>query len=159
MLNNLIKLFYSDVVKVQMGNMPKEEYELRGKFKDLHNLTLKIDSVFFKGFKILLGLFILYLAFSVKLFLGIGVLLVESVYVVYKMNYERKVKEAIINVKNNVEISKEQFLNEDSKKGINLLITLLVISIMTGFNYFIAVSFILVLIYTIRSIYSVHKEN
>lgn len=159
MLNNLVKLFYSDVVKVKMNNMPNEEYELRGKMKDLHNLTLKIDSIFFKGLKILIGLFILYLSFNVKLFLGIGVLLIEAAYVVYKMSYEKKVKKAIENVRNNVEISKSQFVNEEGKKGINLLITLIVISVITGFNYYIAFSFILVFIYTAKNIYSVYKQN
>ncbi|MEG0051254.1 MAG: hypothetical protein RR712_03665 [Terrisporobacter sp.] len=158
MINNLIKLFYSDVVKTKMSNMPQEEYELRGGFKELHNITLKIDSIFFKGVKILLALFILYLAFNVKLFLGIGILLIEVIYVVYKMNYERQVKQAIENVKNNIEISKEQLINEDSKKGINLLVTLLVISLLTGFNYFIGISFILVFIYTVRSLYVRKKK-
>ena len=29
MINNIIKLFYSEVVKTKMNNMPNEDYELR----------------------------------------------------------------------------------------------------------------------------------
>lgn len=158
MINNIIKLFYSEVVKTKMSNMPNEDYELRGGFKELHNVTLKIDSVFFKGIKILLALFILYLAFNAKLYLGIGVLLIEVIYLVYKKNYEKRIKEAIENVKNNIEISKKQIINEESKKCINLLITLLVISIFTGFNYIIALSFLLVFLYTAKNLYISNKE-
>ena len=158
MINNIIKLFYSEVVKTKMSNMPNEDYELRGGFKELHNVTLKIDSVFFKGIKILLALFILYLAFNAKLYLGIGVLLIEVIYLVYKKNYEKRIKEAIENVKNNIEISKKQIINEESKKCINLLITLLVISIFTGFNYIIALSFLLVYLYTAKNLYISNKE-
>ena len=158
MINNIIKLFYSEVVKTKMSNMPNEDYELRGGFKELHNVTLKIDSVFFKGIKILLALFILYLAFNAKLYLGIGVLLIEVIYLVYKKNYEKRIKESIENVKNNIEISKKQIINEESKKCINLLITLLVISIFTGFNYIIALSFLLVFLYTAKNLYISNKE-
>ena len=158
MINSIIKLFYSEVVKTKMSNMPSDDYELRSGCKKIRNVTLKIDSFLLKGLKIILGLFILYLSFHVKLLLGIGVLLVEIIYLVYKVSYEKKVKEAIENVKNNIEISADQFINENSKKGINLLITLLVISLLTGFNYFIGVSFIIVFIYTARNLYQGFKQ-
>ena len=51
MINNIIKLFYSEVVKTKMSNMPNKDYELRNGFKELHNVTLKIDSILFKGYK------------------------------------------------------------------------------------------------------------
>lgn len=158
MINNLIKLFYSEVVKTKMKNMPNKEYELRNGFKQFRNVTLKIDSFFLKGLKIVLALFVLYLAFYVKTLLGIGVLLVELVYLVYKISYEKQVKAAIENVKNNIEISADNFINEDSKRGINLLITLLVISLLTGFNYFIGISFISVFVYTARNLYITFRQ-
>ena len=65
MINNIIKLFYSEVVKTKMKNMPSESYELREGCKKIRNVTLKIDSFLFRGLKILLALFILYLAFYV----------------------------------------------------------------------------------------------
>lgn len=153
MINNIIKLFYSEVVKTKMKNMPSESYELRECCKKIRNVTLKIDSFLFRGLKILLALFILYLAFHVKLYLGIGVLLVEVVYLVYKVSYEKQVKKAIENVKNNIEMSAENLINEEGKKGISLLITLLVISLITGFNYYIGISFIIVFIYTAKNLY------
>ena len=158
MINNIIKLFYSEVVKTKMSNMPNEDYELRDGCKKFRKITLKIDSYLFKGLKIILALFILYLSFHVKLYLGIGVLLVEGIYLVYKVSYEKQVKAAIENVKNNIETSADHIVNENGKRGINLLITLLIISVITGFNYFIGISFIIVFIYTARNIYECFKQ-
>ena len=158
MINNIIKLFYSEVVKTKMSNMPNEDYELRDGCKKFRKITLKIDSYLFKGLKIILALFILYLSFHVKIYLGIGVLLVEGIYLVYKVSYEKQVKAAIENVKNNIEKYADHIVNENGKRGINLLITLLIISVITGFNYFIGISFIIVFIYTARNIYECFKQ-
>ena len=158
MINSIIKLFYSEVVKTKMSNMPNKDYELRKGCREFRNITLKIDSYLFKGLKIFLALFILYLSFSVKILLGVGVLLVEVTYLVYKVSYEKQVREAIKNVKNNIEISANNFINENGKRGINLLITLIIISLLTGFNYFIGISFIIVFIYTVRNIYEGFKQ-
>jgi len=138
--------------------MPNKDYELRKGCREFRNITLKIDSYLFKGLKIILALFILYLSFSVKILLGVGVLLVEVTYLVYKVSYEKHVREAIKNVKNNIEISANNFINENGKRGINLLITLIIISLLTGFNYFIGISFIIVFIYTVRNIYEGFKQ-
>ena len=158
MINNIIKLFYSEVVKTKMSNMPNEDYELRDGCKKFRKITLKIDSYLFKGLKIILALFILYLSFHVKIYLGIGVLLVEGIYLVYKVSYEKQVKAAIENVKNNIETSADHIVKKNKKRGINLLITLLIISVITGFNYFIGISFIIVFIYTARNIYECFKQ-
>ena len=141
-----------------MSNMPNKDYELRKGCKEFRNITLKIESYLLKGLKIILALFILYLSFNVRIFLGIGVLLIELTYLIYKVSYEKQVKEAIENVKNNIEISADQFINENGKKGINLLITLLIISLLTGFNYFIGISFVIVFIYTAKNIYEAFRE-
>ena len=69
MINNIIKLFYSEVVKTKMSNMPNEDYELRDGCKKFRKITLKIDSYLFKGLKIILALFILYLSIHVKIYL------------------------------------------------------------------------------------------
>ena len=159
MINSIIKLFYSEVVKTKMSSMPNEDYELRTGFKKFRNITLKIDSYLFKGLKIILALFILYLSFHVKIILGIGVLLVELIYLIYKMNYEKQVKQAMENVKNNIEISADNFINENGKKGISLLVTLLIIGLFTGFNYFVGISFIIVFVYTARNIYKTFRQG
>ena len=159
MINNIIKLFYSEVVKTKMSNMPNEDYELRPGCKKFRTVTLKIDTYLFKGLKIVLALFILYLTFHVKIMLGIGVLLVESIYLVYKVSYEKQVKEALKKVKNNIELTSDNFMNENSKNGIKLLITLLIISLLTGFNYFIGISFVVVFIYTAKNIYETFNKT
>ena len=61
-------------------------------------------------------------------------------------------------MKNNIEISADQLINENGKKGINLLITLLIISLLTGFNYFIGISFVIVFVYTARNIYEGFRQ-
>ena len=154
MINSIIKLFYSEVVKTKMSNMPNKDYELRKGCKEFRNITLKIDSYLLKGLKIILALFILYLSFHVRALFGVGVLLVEVTYLIYKVSYEKQVKEAIENVKNNIEISADH-----GKRGINLLITLLIISLLTGFNYFIGISFVIVFIYTARNIYQGFRQE
>lgn len=159
MINSIIKLFYSEVVKTKMSNMPNKNYELRNGCKKVRNVTLKIDSFLFKELKIILALFILYLSFNVRLYIGIGVLLVELIYLVYKVSYEKQVKQAMENVKNNIEISANHFINENSKRGINLLITLLIISVITGFNYFIGISFLIVFVYTAKNLYEGFKQE
>ena len=63
------------------------------------------------------------------------------------------------NVKNNIEISANHFINENSKRGINLLITLLIISVITGFNYFIGISFLIVFVYTAKNLYEGFKQE
>ena len=158
MINSIIKLFYSEVVKTKMRNMPNKDYELRKGCKEFRNITLKIDSYLLKGLKIILAMFILYLSFHIRTFLGVGVLLVEITYLIYKLSYEKQVKETIKNVKNNIEICADELINENSKKGINLLVTLLIISLLTGFNYFIGISFIIVFIYTARNIYEGFRQ-
>lgn len=158
MINSIIKLFYSEVVKTKMRNMPNKDYELRKGCKEFRNITLKIDSYLLKGLKIILAMFILYLSFHIRTFIGVGVLLVEITYLIYKLSYEKQVKETIKNVKNNIEICADELINENSKKGINLLVTLLIISLLTGFNYFIGISFIIVFIYTARNIYEGFRQ-
>ena len=84
--------------------------------------------------------------------------MVEVTYLIYKVSYEKQVKEAIENVKNNIEISADQLINENGKRGINLLVTLLIISLLTGFNYFIGISFVIVFVYTARNIYEGFRQ-
>jgi len=45
MINGLIKLFYSEIVKTNMRNMNSNGYEVRDECKEIRNITLKIDSV------------------------------------------------------------------------------------------------------------------
>ncbi|MBC5995909.1 hypothetical protein EAI30_00620 [Romboutsia ilealis] len=154
MINGIIKLFYSEVVKTKMRNLPSSEYRLRDECKDIQNITLKIDSVFFKALKFILGVLILFFAFNMKFILGIEVLLLEITYVVYKRNLEVRIKGSLENIRNSIEIKATNVLDEKGKTGINLLSSLIIIGILTGFNYIIVISFLTVFLFTIKHICS-----
>ena len=154
MINGIIKLFYSEVVKTKMKNLPSSESQLRDECKDIQNITLKIDSLFFKALKFILGLFILIFAFNIKVILGIEVLLLELAYIVYKRNLEIQVKEQIENIKNSIEVTSVNLLDDRGKSGINVLISLIIMGILSGFNYILVLSFLIVFLFTIKHICS-----
>ena len=145
MINGIIKLFYSEVVKANIKKMPSGEYSLKDEYKEIKNLTLKIDS---------LAIIALILAFEINPILGIGLFLIEFLYVIYKKNLEQQILESINHLKDNIEIPKLDILTEKGKSGINILITLLILGIITNFNWPIVVSFIVVFLFTIKDIYS-----
>lgn len=154
MINGIIKLFYSEIVKAKMKSMPSNEYTLREECKDLKNITLKIDSIFFKSIKLIIGTIILLMAFNVSIVFGLGILLVEVAYVVYKKSVEKQVKERIYEIKSNIEITSIDIISERGKSGINVLVILLIIGMLTNFNWAIILSFITVFMFTIKDIYS-----
>ncbi|MGL6106188.1 hypothetical protein [Romboutsia sp.] len=154
MINGIIKLFYSEIVKTKMNGMSSGDYTLREECKEIRNITLKIDSVFFKLIKLILGVMVLILAFNINAIFGIGTFLVELAYVIYKIKLEKQVLESIDNLKNNIELPSINMLSERGKSCINALIILLVIGLITKFNWIIVTSFVLVFLFTIKDIYS-----
>lgn len=154
MINGIIKLFYSEVVKANIKKMPSGEYYLKDEYKEIKNLTLKIDSLALKSIKFMIGIIALILAFEINPILGIGLFLIEFLYVIYKKNLEQQILESINHLKDNIEIPKLDILTEKGKSGINILITLLILGIITNFNWPIVVSFIVVFLFTIKDIYS-----
>lgn len=157
MINGIIKLFYSEVVKTKMKGMSSSDYKIRDEYKEIKNITLKIDSMFFKCLKLIMGSIILILAFNINILFGIGTFLVEIAYIVYKKMLEKQVKMSIDTIKNNInsiELPKVNVVTERSKSQINILITLLVIGLLTSFNWSIVISFVVVFIFTIKDIYS-----
>ena len=154
MINGIIKLFYSEVVKANIKKMPSGEYSLKDEYKEIKNLTLKIDSLAIKLIKFMIGIIALILAFEINPILGIGLFLIEFLYVIYKKNLEQQILDSINNLKDNIEIPKLDILTEKGKSGINILITLLILGIITNFNWPIVVSFIVVFLFTIKDIYS-----
>lgn len=154
MINGIIRLFYSEIVKTKIKNLPSSEYELRKEGKDIQNITLRIDSVFFKSLKFIIGIFALIVAFDIKIILGIEVLLLEVAYFFYKRKLEVNVKEHIENMKNSIEITRENILDDRGKSGINALITLIIIGVLTGFNTILVISFLTVFLFTIKHICS-----
>ena len=154
MINGIIKLFYSEIVKTKMKGMSSSDYTLRDECKEIRNITLKIDSLFLKSIKLILAMVLLILSFKVNLIFGVGMFLVELAYIVYKIKLEKQVRESIENLKNNIELPKINIDSTKSRSGLNVLVTLLLIGLITGFNIIIVLSFIVVFIFTIKDIYS-----
>ncbi|MGL5346444.1 MAG: hypothetical protein ACRDA3_03780 [Peptostreptococcaceae bacterium] len=154
MINGMIKLFYSEVVKTKMKGLSNSKYELTEQAQELRNVTLKIDSLFFKLLKFLIGVVLLGMAFNINIIFGIGTLLVEIAYAIYKIKLEKQVLEAIDNIKNNIEIPEINIVSEKGKSGINGLIMLLLIGVITNFNWIIVISFVTVFLFTMKDIYS-----
>lgn len=154
MINGIIKLFYSEIVKTKMKGMSSSSYTLRDECKEIRNITLKIDSIAFKFIKLIMAMLILILAFNINTIFGIGIFLVEIAYAIYKIKLEQQIRESIESFKNNIELPKMNIDSEGSKSGLNVLITLLIIGLIAGFNIAIVVSFMVVFVFTIKGIYS-----
>ncbi|WP_024621997.1 hypothetical protein [Metaclostridioides mangenotii] len=152
MINGLIKLFYSEIVKTKMKSMNSNGYDVRDEYKGIRDITLKIDSVFYKILKLALGCIVILLAYSINKILSVGVVLVGIIYIIYKIKLEVEIKEYIANIKTNIEVSKIANIKEKGRIGINALITLLVIGFLTGFNIFIVCSFAIVFMFTLKNI-------
>nr|WP_317333521.1 hypothetical protein [uncultured Romboutsia sp.] len=154
MINGIIKLFYSEVVKTNIKKMPNGEYSLKDEYKEIKNLTLKIDSLVLKTIKFMIGIITLILAFEINTILGVGLFLIEFLYIIYKKNLEQRILESIKNLKDNVEMTTLDILTDRGKSGINILITLLILGFITNFNWSIVISFIVVFLFTMKDIYS-----
>ena len=154
MINGIIKLFYSEVVKTKIKNMQNNEYTFREEYEDIRNITLKVDSLFFKIIKFMVGILLLAISFEINIKFAIGVLLIEVAYLLYKFKLETQVLEVINDIKNNIELPSIDVISERGKSGINALIILLLIGLITNFNWSIVISFIVVFIFTIKDIYS-----
>ncbi len=150
MINGIIKLFYSEVVKTNMKKMPNGEYYLKDEYKEIKNLTLKIDSLALNIIKLIIVMITLILAFEINTLLGIGLFLIEFLYIIYKRNLEQQILESIKHLKDNVEMTTLDVLTERGKSGINILITLLILGLITNFNWSIVISFIVVFLFTIE---------
>ncbi|MBQ8999267.1 MAG: hypothetical protein IJ086_11355 [Clostridium sp.] len=154
MINGIIKLFYSEVVKTKIKNMQNNEYTFREEYEDIRNITLKVDSLFFKIIKFMVGILLLAISFEINIKFAIGVLLIEVAYLLYKFKLESQVLEAISDIKSNIEFPSIDIISERGKSGINALMILLLIGLITNFNWSIVISFIVVFIFTIKDIYS-----
>ena len=154
MINGIIKLFYSEVVKTKIKNMQNNEYTFREEYEDIRNITLKVDSLFFKIIKFMVGILLLAISFEINVKFAMGVLLIEVAYLLYKFKLESQVLEAISDIKNNIELPSIDIISERGKLDINALIIILLIGLITNFNWSIVISFIVVFIFTIKDIYS-----
>ena len=132
----------------------ESELKKEGYIVDIYKADVSKKEEAIKLIKFMIGIIALILAFEINPILGIGLFLIEFLYVIYKKNLEQQILESINHLKDNIEIPKLDILTEKGKSGINILITLLILGIITNFNWPIVVSFIVVFLFTIKDIYS-----
>lgn len=159
MINGIIKLFYTEIVKNKMKNLPKEEYELNDQFKKIQNVSFKIDRIMFIVLKIFIALSILLVSFRQSVYLGIGMFFVELSYIFYKRTFKTKVKSEINNIKTNIHNNRENILKQNGKKNISFLISILLLGVITGFSKVLVACFFIIFIVTIKDIYINYRDN
>ncbi|MGL5650189.1 MAG: hypothetical protein ACRDDE_00410 [Paraclostridium sp.] len=158
MINGIIKLFYSEIVKSKMKSMPSKEYDIRDEFKDISNIAMKVDSFFLIAFKLIIALTIIVISLSINILFGVGSTLILIVYGISKLHIANQitdqVKDGMENIKINLESSSQSVVTDKIKQKINSLVCLLFIGIFSNFNYIIIGCFIIVFMFTIKDIYS-----
>lgn len=159
MINGIMKLFYTEIVKSKINKLPNEEYKINNQLKKIQEISQKIDKALFYILKALILIVILIIASNINIYFGISAFIIEIAYLFYKKSLKIKVKEEIENIKNNVKINKKQILKEKDKKNIAFLISILLLGVITDFNMIIIISFCLIFIITIRDIYLNFKNK
>lgn len=159
MINGIMKLFYTEVVKSKISKLPNEQYEINSKFKKVQEISAKIDTILLYGLKILIAVAILLVSYKINIYFAIGMFLVEISYLFYKKSLKTKVEFEIKNIKNNIQENQEQLLKEKGKKDISCLISILLLGLITHFNIVIIISFCLVFGMTIKDIYLNYKNK
>ena len=154
MINGIMKLFYTEVVKSKISKLPNEQYEINSKFKKVQEISAKIDTILLYTLKILVAVAILLFSYKINIYFGIGMCLVEISYLFYKKSLKTKVEFETENIKNNIQENQEQLL-----KDISCLISILLLGLITHFNIVIIISFCLVFGMTIKDIYLNYKNK
>ncbi len=90
MINGIMKLFYTEVVKNKMSKLPNGQYEVNDQFKRYKEFLSRLIKYFFLVFKILIALVVLFVASKINIYFGIGVFLTEIIYVLYKKSLKPK---------------------------------------------------------------------
>ena len=157
MINGILKLFYTEIVKNKIKNLPQEEYEIKDKFKKVQDISCKVDLIAFRVFKYLIGVFIFILSLKINIYFGIGVFFVELLYIIYKNSFKVKVETEVSNIKNNIKTNSQNILREKGQRNISILISLLFLGIIFDFTWIVIVSFFIVFIDTIRIVYINYK--
>lgn len=162
MINGMIKLFYSEIVKTKMKQMKQveedDEIELKDEFRMVREITFRIDSIFFRVLKIIGICFLTIIGFNINIFLGIGILLTSMFYLIYKIRIEEYfleyIEEVVEDIEYNIRVNRLYKIREKITSKLSILISLLVLGIILDFNIFIIFSFVVVCIFTIRDMYS-----
>ena len=64
MINGIMKLFYTEVVKSKISKLPNEQYEINSKFKKVQEISAKIDTILLYTLKILVAVAILLFSYK-----------------------------------------------------------------------------------------------
>lgn len=159
MLNGIIKLFYTEVVKNKINNLPKDEYEINDQFKKIQNISCKIDSVIFTMLKIFIAVMILIVSYKINVYFAIGSFFIEFAYVLYKKSFRTRAKSDISTIKQTINKNKDTILKARGTRNISFLISILLIGLITGFTWVLSLSFFVILVVTARDIYVNFKNN
>lgn len=159
MINGIIKLFYTEVVKSKMGNMPKDDYQIKEEFEKVHNISSKIDKVAFILLKVFMVAFVFFILYKVNIYFCVGIVLVSIIYSIYRKSINYKLQNEIVNIKNNLQETSENILRQKGRTNLSLLISILILGLVTKFSWMICLSFFIVLSVTIRDIYINYKKN
>lgn len=158
MINGILKLFYTEIVKNKIKDLPKDEYEIKDGFKKVQYISCKVDSISFKILKCFIVFLILILSLKVNIYFGIVMFFVEFFYIIYKKSFKTKLEKEVINIKNNIKTSSKNVLTENSKRNIPILICILFLGLTFGFTWAIKISLFIVFTYTIQDIYINYKN-
>ena len=71
MINGIMKLFYTEVVKSKISKLPNEQYEINSKFKKVQEISAKIDTILLYTLKILVAVAILLFSYKINIYFGI----------------------------------------------------------------------------------------
>lgn len=154
MINGIIKLFYSEVVRSKINKLPSCDYSVRDECKDINKVTLKIDSILTKILISTILFLLLYFTYSINKNFAIILLSIYLISAFYRYFLKAKIKNYINEVKNNVDINNNNIFSEKVKSGINILLIILITGFISDFNWVLFICFIIVFLFTIKNIYS-----
>lgn len=154
MINGIIKLFYSEVVKSKISKLPHKDYFVRNECKEINSLALKIDTFLGFVFKILAFGFLFYLTYNFNKFLLFLILTFISCNFIYQKTFKQKVKTYANDIKTVVSNKSKCILDEKIKSGINILCIILVVAFFTDFNWVLFLCFMVVFLFTTKHICS-----
>lgn len=160
MINGLVKLFYSEIVKSRIKDLTKKEYEI--KKQPIQEVSAKVDNILGKALKYFATVVGILIAFNLNIFFGLGAMAILMLYTYYKVfledqfkeNIKENIKENVGNIKSNIEGTSQKIVTDNIKPKLNALMIILLIGLFTNFNIVCILSFIIVFVFTIKDLYS-----
>ena len=160
MINGLLKLFYSEIVKSRIKDLTKKEYTIKD--HPIQQVSAKVDNILAKALKYCLAVVGILIAFNLSILFGIGAMAILMLYTYYKVfvedkfkeNIRENIKENMENIKSNIEGTSQKIVTDNIKPKLNALIIILIIGLFTDFNIVSTLAFLTVFVFTIKDLYS-----